>query len=154
VKYAARTTVASDKSRDEIKKTVQRYGATRYATLDEPGRAVIAFELHERRIRFTQPLPDMEDFYKSPGGRRRSESAAQEAYEQATRQRWRGLALLIKAKLEAVENNTAIFDEEFMAYTVMPNGQTVSEMILPQIKQSYLTGKTPPLLLGDGGAAS
>jgi hypothetical protein len=40
-----------------------------------------------------------------------------------------------------------------MAYTVMPNGQTVSEMILPQIKQSYLTGKTPPLLLGDGGAS-
>jgi hypothetical protein len=68
----------------------------------------------------------------------------------ACRQRWRALALVIKAKLEAVESGIATFDEEFMNWILLPNGQTVGDMIRPKIEQVYLTGELPPLLLGIG----
>ena len=72
--------------------------------------------------------------------------AIENAYEQAVRQRWRALALVIKAKLEAVESGITVFDKEFMAHIVLPDGKTVGEHMLPQIESSYETGSMPPLL--------
>jgi hypothetical protein len=70
--------------------------------------------------------------------------------EVARRQRWRALALAIKAKLEAVESGIATFEEEFMAYIVLPDGQTVGEFLSPQIEAAYSSGRMPPLLPGIG----
>jgi exopolysaccharide biosynthesis predicted pyruvyltransferase EpsI len=52
----------------------------------------------------------------------------------------------IKAKLEAVEDESASFDEEFLAYLVLPNGQTVGDTALPGIENAYLTHEMPKLL--------
>ena len=51
------------------------------------------------------------------------------------RQRWRALALCIKAKLEAVECGITSFEEEFLAHVVMPNGQTFGKLALAQIER-------------------
>ncbi|WP_198651245.1 hypothetical protein [Salinicola sp. CPA57] len=72
------------------------------------------------------------------------------AWEQACRQRWRALALVIKAKLEAVESGITMFEEEFLAHIVLPNGGTVGGWMLPQIKKSYDSGSMPPLLAKPG----
>jgi len=160
VKYAANTSVSSDKSQGEVRKILARYGATKFGYLEEDQRAVIAFEIHGRRIRFVLPLPSRTDesivktAHKYAYHRRtRSITAQHEAYEQAIRQRWRALTLAIKAKLETVESGIATFEEEFMAYVVLPSGQTVGEWMHPQIEMSYASGKMPPLLLTAGEEA-
>jgi hypothetical protein len=144
--YAADTSVTPDRSRAEIERTLERYGATGFMYGWNGERAMLAFEMKGRRVQFAVPLPPKASFRITPTGRKRTESAAQTAYEQATRQRWRALALVIKAKLEAVESGITTFEDEFLAHILLPNGGTVGDWMKPQIEQVYLTGTMPPLL--------
>lgn len=145
-KYAANTSVSSELSRIEIEKTLIRYGADNFAYAISAGKALIGFTMHERQIKFVLPLPDKEEFKLTPTGRERSENSLYEAWEQACRQRWRALNLVIKAKLEAVECGISVFEDEFMANIVLPGGQTVSDFMKPQIEEAYLSGAVPKML--------
>jgi hypothetical protein len=145
--YAQNTDVPTDRSRAEIERTLQRYGASKFAYgWDEHG-ATIMFESQARRVRFVLPLPNPNErrFTHHSRGPRKPE-AAQNEYERATRQRWRALALVIKAKLEAVESGITTFEDEFLAHTMLPNGQTVGEWVQPQVVDAYLTGGMPALM--------
>ncbi len=146
--YAAETEVTPERSRAEIERTLQRYGATGFLYGWKGEQAVLGFEMNGRQLRFTMALPDCQarEFRITPTGRQRASNAAQEAWEQASRQRWRALALVIKAKLEAVESGIATFEEEFLAHIVLPSGQTVGQWMIPQVEQAYLTGQMPALL--------
>lgn len=150
-KFAAQTSVSPEKSRAEIEEILRRYGASHYGYMSGPDQSAIAFQASGRRLRFTLPLPLLKNFksYTRKGSSyatQRTEGQQREAYEQAIRQRWRALALVIKAKLESVETGVATFEEEFMANIVLPSGQTMAEYALPQIAQAYETGSMPPLL--------
>ena len=147
-KYAENTAVSSDRSRAEIENILARYGANRFMYGWDPESAVIAFEMHGRRIQFRLPLPDRDakEFTQTPTGRPRAATQVAEAYEQAVRQRWRALALVIKAKLEAVDAGITVFEDEFMAHIVLPSGETVGHWMRPQIEASYRSGTMPPLL--------
>ena len=64
------------------------------------------------------------------------------------------MALIIKAKLEATETGITSFEEEFLAYMVLPDNSTVGGVLLPQLERTYETGDMPPLLPAgktDGG---
>jgi hypothetical protein len=101
------------------------------------------------RFDLTLPDPDSEEFHTTPAGRRRrNEDAAYKAWEQACRQRWRALTLVIKAKLEAVESGITTFDVEFLPHMLVPGarGKVFHEVALPQIDEAYSSGKMPPLL--------
>jgi hypothetical protein len=147
-KFAEGTSVSVEKSRAEIEGLIVRYGATHTAFMSAPGRAVICFEAKGRRIMFELPLPDRDDkkFLRDGRGTVRGPAKRLEAWEQACRQRWRALALVIKAKLEAVESGITAFEDEFLAHIVMPDGQTVATHIKPRIAQAYETGSMQPLL--------
>lgn len=148
-RYAENTSVSVEKSRAEIERILQRYGCDDFVYRNNRRFAQIAFVMNDRRIRFDLHLPDPDDdeFKKTPGGRRRlNQDAAYKAWEQACRQRWRALALVIKAKLEAVESGITTFDVEFMAHMIVPGGKVFHEVALPQIAVAYETGKLPPLL--------
>lgn len=111
--------------------------------------ALILFEYNGKRIKFLLDLPSRDDKsikYTPERGTVRGKEAQDKAYEQAVRQKWRALALVIKAKLEAVESGISVFEEEFMANIVLPNGQTTAEYILPQINEAYRLGEMPPML--------
>lgn len=151
-KYASTTTVPVSRSRDEIEKTLTRYGANAFAFAQVEDRAMIEFAAHGRRIRFIIPLPDpdSQQFTRTPTGQPRAESAARNAWEQETRRIWRALVLLVKAKLEAVESGVATFETEFLANTVLPSGRTVSDEISPQVDQAYVDGTVTPLQIGPG----
>jgi hypothetical protein len=56
------------------------------------------------------------------------------------------LALVIKAKLEAVDSGITTFEDEFLAHIVMPDGQTVASHIKPGIAAAYESGTMTPLL--------
>lgn len=147
--YAIATRVPIERSRAEMERTLGRYGADSFAYATNKRRAMVTFKAHGRVIRFVLELPEFERFRATPRGRRRrSDQDAYRHWEQACRQSWRALALVIKAKLEAVESGIAVFETEFLPYTVLPNGKTVGDWALPQVAHAYETGKMPALLPG------
>ena len=157
MKYAEKTDVSAEKSRAEIETILRRYGATGFAYGWDETSAVLGFKVHNRQIKFILEMPDPNDqkFWRTPERKfERSREQALAAWEQATRQRWRALVLVIKAKLEAVEAGISVFEQEFMAHIVLPNGQTVGDYVLPQIEQAYQTGVMPKLLPGIGGTGN
>lgn len=149
--YAQNTSVPSDRSRAEIERTLMRYGAEAFAYATEPGRAQIAFHIAGRRVIFTLPLPDRdsEEFTLTPSKKwARSDEEAAKAYEQAVRQRWRALALVIKAKLEAVDAGITTIDDEFLAHIAIPGAGTVGDWLRPRLDEVYNGRELPALMPG------
>lgn len=153
--YAAATAVSADRSRAEIEKTLSRYGASSFMYGWDETRALVGFVAHDRQVRFVLPMPERGDkeFTRTPTGRTRTETQAETAYDQAVRARWRALALVVKAKLEAVETGIVGFEQEFLAHLVLPNGQTVGDWVEPQIAEVYASGTMPALMPGIGPRA-
>lgn len=147
--YASKTTVSIDRSKSEIEKTLGRYGASAFMYMTGAKGAAIAFSAHERQIRMMVPMPDREKYTHDKRGHKRPNSAVDNAWSQAAKQRWRALALVVKAKLEAVESGVATFETEFLPYTLLPGTKhTAAEELLPKIEEAYKTGRPPQLLLG------
>lgn len=145
--YAAKTQVPIDRSQAEIRKMLKRYGAGAVGVIESNAGAAVEFSAHDRRIRFVLDMPDPQshEFTRTPTGRARSAPEAEKAHDQAIRQRWRALCLVIKAKLEAVESDIVSFESEFLAHTVLPSGRTVVEEVTPQIEAAYSGGEVTPL---------
>lgn len=149
--YASKTTVSPERSRAEIESTLKRYGAGgfAYGWDDDEGVAMVAFKHEGRQVRFMLPVPPQEDFRRTPNTRQWRDNAAMlKAHDQAVKQRWRALALSIKAKLEAVEAGIVTFEEEFLAHFVLPGGRTVAETLGPELKT--IGTKELPSLVGEG----
>lgn len=152
MKYASNTKVSSDKSKIEIERILNKYGAIGfiYGTVDS--KSTIMFEMNGKRIRFDMPLPSPKDSLYSSRGRKRTNTSAIQAHEQSIRQKWRALSLCIKAKLESVESGITTFEEEFFAHILMPNNRTVGQNLIPQLDKMYESGKVPQLLLSSSDA--
>ena len=92
---AAATTVTSSASREEIERTLIRYGADQFMYGWQDDAAMIAFRLGDRQVRFVLPMPSRGEkrFTHHRRGARIPEAALKE-WEQAIRQRWRALALV------------------------------------------------------------
>lgn len=147
VRYASETTVSVSQSKAEIERIVERYGAAQFLSGWSADQAVIGFTMEGRQVRFLLPMPsrtDQEYTHHSKGAR--TPEAALKEWEKACRQRWRALALVIKAKLEACESGISVFEDEFMANIVLPGGRTVSEEIRPAIAWAYEHKQMPALL--------
>ena len=152
-KYASKTTISPEKTKAEIESTLRRYGADQFIQGWEPGRGLIGFRVNGLPVRMLLPLPEFNDFefYERKlkyGTRRerRSKEAQKNAFEQAERQRWRALLLVIKAKLEAVEAGITTIEQEFLANMVLPDNSTVAESLLPRLHSAVIEGKMPPML--------
>lgn len=132
-RYAETTRVPVARSRAEIERTLARYGADAFGYGSEGRCRLVTFRAGGRHVRIDIVLPEG-------------------CTEQQERQKWRALLLTIKAKLEAVESGIATFEEEFMAYVLLPSGETVGEWAQPQLRDVYSTGQMPSLLPGVAGA--
>ncbi len=151
--YAENTKVPVAKSRAEIESTLTRYGADQFLLGWEnstaASSAMIGFRLGGKQVKFLVPLPDKDDneFRLTPSTRReRKPDDRYAAWEKACRQRWRAVALILKAKLEAIESGITTIEREFLADIVLPDGKSVGNWLLPQIEEAYATGKMPNLL--------
>jgi hypothetical protein len=147
-RYAAGTDVPTDRSIAEVRRILRNYGATGFVFAEENGRAAIGFAVHDRQVRFILPMPDPKDreFTRTPTGKGRTPIAAMAAYEAAVRQVFRVFVVVIKAKLAAVESNLVSFDDEFLAFLVLPGGQTVGDATRDWVAEAYATGHVPALL--------
>lgn len=132
--YAADTKVPVHASRHDIETLLERYGADQFLVGIEAGLAVVGFRVKGIQVKMRLKLPKGDDA-KSQREHRRL---------------WRSLLLIMKAKLEACESGVAIFEDEFMPYTVMPDGQTLGDWARPQVADMYKSGKMPPLIPGPG----
>ena len=156
--FASRTEVPVDKSRMEIEATVRRYGADGFMYGWAENRATIEFRCRNRHVRFVMALPARDDprltrYSRGYATFARSPDAATKLWEQACRQKWRALALLVKAKLEAIDSNIGTFESEFLANIVLPDGSTVYEATQRPIALAYENGEMPNLLSGPRGKA-
>ena len=142
-RYASRTTVSVERSRNEIEQTLARYGADQFLYGWTSTGAIVAFVVtlesgQHRQVRFELPLPSRDERrfqFHSRG--KRAPAQAEALWEQACRQSWRALALVIKAKLEAIATGIATFEDEFLAYTMLPSGETVGAWLAPQMDAAY-----------------
>ncbi len=130
--YAHGTKVPVPRSVTEIRKIMHRFGAEGFAYGENPDSAVMMFRKNGRHIKFTLPLGNCSDA--------------------EVRRRWRCLVLVIKSKLTAVDTGIVSFEDEFLAQTVLPDGQTVGQAVASDLALAYRTGKMPPLLEHLGGA--
>lgn len=149
--YAVHTDVPVARSRAEIESIVQKAGASHFASGTRRCPIWIMFEMHDRCVRFTLPLPQRDDpkFRRDGNGKPRSAQGIDKVHDQALRSRWRALLLVIKAKLEAVESVTT-FEQEFLAHIILPGGDTVGDWAIPRIADAYSTGEPLPPMLGAG----
>lgn len=146
--YASDTKVPIERSKTEIERTLQRYGAGAFMYGSMASKSIIQFEMNNRRIRFDLPMPDPKEYEFTKNGARKSQGAADASFQQACRQRWRALSLAIRAKLESVDCGITTFEEEFLAHIVLPGGKTAGEWMVPQIEEIYEKKKLPPMLTG------
>lgn len=155
--YAKGTTVPIERSKGEIERLLMRYGAEGCASGWDRHKATIMFKANGRLVRFELPLPDPNDAQftvKMYGGRptskRRSPIEAQKLWDDEVKRLWRALALVIKAKLEAVQSGVSEFEREFLAYVVLPGGKTVGDWAKPQLERAYKNQAGLPALLPGG----
>ncbi len=147
-RYASKTKVSVSKSKAEIEHTLRRYGASEFAYASSQDRAMVGFLIDNHKIQIAITLPSPQEFALSETGRERTNAVIQTEWERACRQRWRALALVIKAKLEAIECGIASMQDEFLAYTVLPSGQTIGEIVNPRMTEILKSGKILSLLPG------
>ncbi|AHZ84665.1 hypothetical protein Bb109J_c1975 [Bdellovibrio bacteriovorus] len=136
--YAAKTAVPVNRSQEEIRKVLTKYGAEGFVFGENRDGAMVAFEIDGRRIKFNIPMP-----LRPPAS---APQVRMKEWEQKCKSRWRSMALGIKAKLECVAVGITTIEQEFMSHIVLPNGTTVGAFMLPQIEKSYQLGIMPPLL--------
>ncbi|MCQ9208602.1 MAG: hypothetical protein NG712_04405 [Omnitrophica bacterium] len=146
-RYAAKTSVSVAKSKAEIERTLVRYGASEFAYASGQDRAMIGFLIDNHKIEIAIMMPVPQEFAQTETGRDRSMATMRVEWERACRQRWRALALVIKAKLEAVECGITSMQDEFLAYTVLPTGQTIGQVMAAKMTEILTGGKMPSLLL-------
>lgn len=127
--YAADTKVPVSRSRAEIERLLERYGADAFGYGQDGTIAAVTFRLDGRMMRVVIEVPDDPKFQRA---------------------RWRSLVLIVKAKLEAVAAGIETVDQAWMPYILLPDGSTVGQHMTAQIEQTYTDGQMPPLLPGLG----
>jgi len=145
--YAKRTTVPIDRSKAEIEKTLIKYGADQFSGGWMTDKAVMLFRMRERYIRIEMPTAKLSPPTPS-WNKKKGHFYTQDSVDQENKRRWRSLLLYVKAKLDSVESEIVSFEEAFMAHIVLPNKQTVSQFMQPQIEAAYQSGDMPKQLPG------
>lgn len=124
--YAEKTDVPVRDSIGEIQRTVSKYGGEQFMHAAMEDRLVVGFTKEGRQVRF-QVVQDPRD-------------------GQLSRRLARALLLVLKAKLVAVDSGVAVFEDEFLANIVLPDGRLLAQHVRPGLITAYETREVPPLL--------
>jgi hypothetical protein len=144
--YARETSVSVEKSQADLKKLLGRYKADRIemGSSERDGQAYVRFEFRDVRIekRLTLPKAAEERFHRGKGGRHIGSASAYARWEQACRQQWRILLLLLQAQMEAVELGLYSVHQAFLADLLLPSGQPLGEAVASHLPDALKTGDT------------
>lgn len=136
--YAKNSKVSVDKTIGDIRKVIEKAGASGFAYAERDNKAQIMFMFRNGRgVRMTLRMP--------PPPSNPTE-ANKRSYDQIKRSKWRCLLLCIKAKVESIESGIETFEEAFLPHLVLSNGDTVGQKVIGKIQE--LDDRSPSLLLG------
>ena len=153
--YAQGTKVDTNRSKVEIERTLERFGATgfMFGRDDDERVFIVGFRRNGRGYRFVLPMVDREQFrYNKPRsswqkrGAERADTTIDKLVDQETKRRWRSLANLVKATLDATDTGIIDFDTAMMPHLVLPDGRTMGQAIGPQV-DAALEGRDPNISL-------
>ncbi len=167
-RFAEGTEVSVDRTMSELSTLLCRYGAGQIQIGRDfkASRAMITFAIAGRQVRLDitadrSRLPDPEArgqdlkkkyppgwFGKVPWSIERRREWVNIQVQQAERECWRRLLLVVKAKLELVAAGGGTFEAEFLANILLADGSTVHEQIAARIGEQYASGNMVPLLPG------
>ena len=150
-RYANKTEVPQSRSIQEIERTLDRYGAEAFAYGKSKAQVVVQFSFSGKPYQISVDMPDPESkefTHLANGWERRAEGPKQKLIEQAGRQRLRALLLYIKASLEAADSELWPLEQVFLHATLIADGVTVGDRLLPEIELIQESGKLPKLLPG------
>lgn len=153
-RYASETTVPVERTKAEIETLLIRYGAKKFHSGWDQDKAMIGFQLKELFIRFTLPFPprDAKRFkvkeVRNGPDKRLTQIQSENAWNQEVRSRWRALLLTVKAKLEAVEIGITTLENEFLAFIVLANSETLGDWVNANAMKQIRGGSMPKLLAG------
>lgn len=136
--YAQNTTVPVDRTISAIQAMIQKFGAEQFGLFTSQNGAIIGFVYRGRAVKFELELPDRNDrrYQETPTGRiRRNPNAPLAAWESECRAKWRSLHLFIKALFVAVEDGLIEFDRAFFHDIVTPDGKTIGQRLLGEVKE-------------------
>ena len=122
--YAAGTQVPIARSKAELERTLEAYGADQYMAGWDNKREIVAFRHTESQLMIRFEIPTTDE-------------------EREHRRQWRVLVYVVKAKLESIASGVSTFQEEFFAWVVQPNGRTFGEQYIPLLGNME---SLPPLL--------
>lgn len=148
-RYGHTTSVPVERSQAEIRKILNSEGCENINTMEADAGYAVEFIFSDRLIRFMIKYPSWDDpaICETDGGRIRSESQIEKAYEQEVRRLYRALCMCIKMKFEIVESGISCFEEEFLAHTVDPvTKQTYGTMLKPMVEQRLIGADHSPTL--------
>jgi hypothetical protein len=152
--YASGTSVSVERSRMEIDSLLGKHGATSRGVATTEGMAQVAFVIGGLHYRLDVPLPAFKMTKQPPGWWGWNESRREEYKAkhtaQATRERWRAILLLLKAKLEAVRMGVSRVEKEFLSDLVLDGGGTVYQAMGERIAKALANGQ--PLALPAAGS--
>lgn len=161
--YAAKTTVTAERSRAELETLLQKHGATQRGIMvddadPESSKAVILFQLDKKTFRLEVTLPTASEIWRDfkrplPRGFRRWTHTQRDTWvtkevQQRSRERWRAILLVVKAKLEFIALGASTAEREFFGDLVLPDGRRLYAVVHPQLDAPAAPGAaTPPILL-------
>jgi hypothetical protein len=134
-RYAENTTVSASRSREEVYRLLERYGADQRIVGDDATRATVGFRLKGRHVKIDRALPPRRSF------------SSQAGYDREIRRQWRVLILLLKARLEIVAEGAETVEEAFASYLMLPDGSVVGDHLAEVIDTAYRTGQMPESIL-------
>ena len=126
--YARTTKVPVTRSLLELQATIEKWGGDRFALMTGEDEYIVGFRMVEddepRMIKMRVPLDGMDD--------------------QEKRAAMRTLILVVKAKFAAIDTGITTISREFMPYLALPDGSTVEDQVMPQIRPAL---KGAPLVM-------
>lgn len=163
MRYAANTQVSVERSKGELDTLLAKAGAMQRAMMNDEARgvAVVIFSLQGRQVKLSMNFPTytalLSQYVSEPPrgwrvkNQKEKDKYLREQVLQAERQRWRGLLLCVKAKLELIADGSSTLEREFLSDILLPDGRTVGETVLPRIAEAYSDGLMRPMLPVYGG---
>ena len=125
--YAAQTSVPISNTKTHIEELLAKHGTAGFGYATKAERSLVACSMSGPRVQIMLGLPSTDDYPRTTRNAKRTSAAQQSAWEQACRQRWRALLLIMRAKLKAVESGITTLESEFLANIVLPDGGTVDQ---------------------------
>ena len=128
------TTVAIEKSQADISKLLRKYGIYEVQHTNQKEKFSLAFrvEIEEMSV----PLTVRIDIPYN----QRSDKEDKYGYKKQ-RILYRTLFFYVKGLLNAWNNDLKTFTEIFMPHLVLPNGETVEQVLLPQFRKAITENK-------------